>query len=1166
MPATGRSANSRASRANERSRALFFDDDDDDDDAAAAAAEDGLRATTLAVGVGGDSINAAVRKPNGDDNNDNEGLYDRELLPVADSEGNTGSESDATEDEGDDAGADLSDETSVDADVDDKTVKPRQSAGAGDANGSDGDEDVSDGNAAGDALHDGDGEEPSGALAQTFFGALEGIFSDPDIVERLDLSSLEQIRTLTDKSDKSNQAIVAHIAHFAHVNEHLLGDAAKRLGIFIAAVGQTSTGKDVTIAQLLDKDVLAVSGKNMTTAAPVSYFVVPATRQLSNDRFTVQFDGRRIYEGEDPKNFRAAMHKLMEEIRGPDGTSFTTKKVVVKVESANPNVWPSFALNTVGMMPQVNGRDKIFGQLDATLTKVNASEGGMLVICHDVQRPVDLSAVWRDLAVVRLFVADRGLAARARRCKMHIVVARTMCDLITDAEFAKCKTHEQLYVMLFGPLEEVMDGVHVFAITGWPADNPLQRDKTADVFEARLHKALQRIDAKWAHDTLQQQFKQRVLARCGTAKLIAEYQRYMAKAGRDVAQLALQCLLKGQAAMRARYEHLSTLRKQLHHVSVQELIGDICLDTEKLAESLRLNNLERPHNATASIEHVHRMAVTRGVTLEQEFELAFERASVTLSVDRRKVAGAISRAPRKMNRAPHFVFWARLLRLKANARTLAGVYGWKKLKTEDINMFTQSRAVRDEAYVEDFVNIYVLSRVRSAFLDEIVPLLSAWVSMLLHDSYKLAYDICRGLPKYAMLANNSVFDELMRDVLYQLYYTDVVDKIRDLAIIQAPAFIERINVERDRRDRQYAAAVSEREWARYCKRLGTTKAPFQQFLSAVTPFKSSRKAADGAGGGSGVDAVGDDEPHDGGGDSGLATADEEKLLNENHVVPRSSAVFLAMHEDEGQLLNEIGRFFFKEMLTQAIEFFFRQTETELDFAYSQSLFHKQAKFLFKHLFFAAHSAAQASPTSALHRLEQAIAAMPPSRRYCGYDVEQLVAMRALQLVNPLSGMAGQRGAVGSPPSKATPAKVGAKHGSKSALAPTTASNNQTHVEEVDEQDEQSAPRQKGPTAGAPGKSGKPTTPVESDDNDAELADYVGVEQDMLDLTYGRPRGRLPGYREPLHADMLREAERFLGESFDDNKQRSSELSSDMRKVRMSMEALEVATKALRAAV
>ena len=62
-----------------------------------------------------------------------------------------------------------------------------------------------------------------------------------------------------DEQDKKEMDAMAKANHFLNVNGEILGEEAREMTTFAAAIGCTSMGKDVTCAQIVDKKVLAVS-------------------------------------------------------------------------------------------------------------------------------------------------------------------------------------------------------------------------------------------------------------------------------------------------------------------------------------------------------------------------------------------------------------------------------------------------------------------------------------------------------------------------------------------------------------------------------------------------------------------------------------------------------------------------------------------------------------------------------------------------------------------------------------------------------------------------------------------------------------------------------------------------------------------------------------------
>ena len=95
------------------------------------------------------------------------------------------------------------------------------------------------------------------------------------------------------------------------------------------------------------------------------------------------------------------------------------QKVVVHLQSSTP-IWPSFILNTIGFQPRSEGQDGIFQDVNRTLN--TEAESGVLVICHDIERPLDNAAAWKDLDIMRQYM-------QGKPTKLQIIFAVTKMDL-----------------------------------------------------------------------------------------------------------------------------------------------------------------------------------------------------------------------------------------------------------------------------------------------------------------------------------------------------------------------------------------------------------------------------------------------------------------------------------------------------------------------------------------------------------------------------------------------------------------------------------------------------------------------------------------------------------------------------------------------------------------
>ena len=229
---------------------------------------------------------------------------------------------------------------------------------------------------------------------------------------------LNSKQTTTQQKKYLQHQLVTLINHFLSSNESLLGEE-KSLNFFAGIVGLTSSAKDVTASQIIQKDDLAISGSDMTTAAPLYLFATDCSNTCKEDTYLIKFGpaqiNKKVVGG---KAYQQTVHQIMSDIRGNDN-SFSTEKVVVHLQSSTP-IWPSFILNTIGFQPRSEGQDGIFQDVNRTLN--TEAESGVLVICHDIERPLDNAAAWKDLDIMRQYM-------QGKPTKLQIIFAVTKMDL-----------------------------------------------------------------------------------------------------------------------------------------------------------------------------------------------------------------------------------------------------------------------------------------------------------------------------------------------------------------------------------------------------------------------------------------------------------------------------------------------------------------------------------------------------------------------------------------------------------------------------------------------------------------------------------------------------------------------------------------------------------------
>eukprot|EP01105_Mastigella_eilhardi_P008468 TRINITY_DN2054_c0_g1_i1.p1 TRINITY_DN2054_c0_g1~~TRINITY_DN2054_c0_g1_i1.p1 ORF type:complete len:354 (+),score=52.35 TRINITY_DN2054_c0_g1_i1:785-1846(+) len=225
---------------------------------------------------------------------------------------------------------------------------------------------------------------------------------------------------------------------FAAQNRAVLGETATDLLLYPASVvGLTSTGKDTMASLLVNAPGLAVTARDMCTAANVNLFVLPG----KEERFAVHFREEN-FETTSAPEYLQHMEQLMQRIREKERNKITAEPVLVNYSS--PSVTSgSYILNTVGLISRARGDDPITAMINRQLND-NEKLGGILVVCHSSERPLDESAAWLELDVVKKWVHDRS------NCKTEVILALTKADqLCNQANFANCHTVKELHECIF---------------------------------------------------------------------------------------------------------------------------------------------------------------------------------------------------------------------------------------------------------------------------------------------------------------------------------------------------------------------------------------------------------------------------------------------------------------------------------------------------------------------------------------------------------------------------------------------------------------------------------------------------------------------------------------------------------------------------------------------
>lgn len=101
-------------------------------------------------------------------------------------------------------------------------------------------------------------------------------------------------------------------------------------------------------------------------------------------------------------------------------------------------------------------------------------------------------------------------------------------------------------------------------------------------------------------------------------------------------------------------------------------------------------------------------------------------------------------------------------------------------------------------------------------------------------------------------------------------------------------------------------------------------------------------------------------------------------------------LFLKLGDDESRYLNELGAFFFGELLVECILFYFRETEATVDFLYAENRWDQDGAFLFKKLYHWAKAEARLRSPGLLQRHLEHLQSIGLLERYQGHDLRQLL--------------------------------------------------------------------------------------------------------------------------------------------------------------------------------
>jgi len=224
----------------------------------------------------------------------------------------------------------------------------------------------------------------------------------------------------------------------------------------------------------------------------------------------------------------------MAEIRGVSGgTQHTSDPVSVLVKSATPTP-AAYILNTIGMMPQATGNDPLFDDINQMLNEQAQRDGGVLIICHDVQRPLDATAAFLDLDVIKDYMRNPG------HSKFRVVVARTKADLWETIDYSRCKTFEDVHNKIFGSFEEKLPSSDMFLITGWRNEYPSDALNCQVKFQKTFTEVAQRI-VQDSPNERNSPWLATLNGKLGTKLLIKHYHKLVSEQGRGFLQLVSDC-------------------------------------------------------------------------------------------------------------------------------------------------------------------------------------------------------------------------------------------------------------------------------------------------------------------------------------------------------------------------------------------------------------------------------------------------------------------------------------------------------------------------------------------------------------------------------------------------------------------------------------------------
>ncbi|CAE6914395.1 unnamed protein product [Symbiodinium sp. CCMP2592] len=780
-------------------------------------------------------------------------------------------------------------------------------------------------------------------------------FCDPQKVLKMDFSALQGVCNagvsagLSEEDRvKEQMNAMAKANHFLNVNGEVLGAEAKSMTTFAAAIGCTSMGKDTTCAQIVNKKDVAVTGKDMTTAANVlmTSVVEPVAsgQDADEDHFTVHFHQELKYEGKDPKEYQRTMHEIMTGIRSGDPNkghhNFTLEPVNVMVRSRSG--WPTFILNTIGFTPRPKEADGVFQSIDAMLNdraKAGGPGSGVLIICQSWMKADEPGICWPELDVIKNRQHD---AANP----FHIIVALTQGDLYEPINFQACKTFKDVYDTIFSNMDTKLPGCNdKFLVTGWRENDPSDEPNCASKLDKTLAEVIGRISRE-KPDEQQSPWLRMLRERVGTEKLKQRYNDLMTAQSEVLLTNVEKWLHASLETTNDMLTKLFARQDSISDCSLGHNLLEFCLQVEKMAETCRLNRLDRP-SSSPDLGLIEKVTARSAQTLAEELRFVQQAYGVRLSAkngDLEQVIQELENEDWYMNKEGMHALWQRTARLKDNAVLLAGMYEMPVMKRADIMRFMAATAVQNTADAEHYIQIRVIGHVKGIFAAELVPLLSVWLAHHCHDSYSMALEVVLQEQQFEHLRSNGTFKDIMKGVLNRLYYHDVREFLANRFLTRSPAFLERTCLSRQTR---MSYVVHQRKLRQSVETM--TDEQQKDFVAAYYPELAPRPKAG--------PSVSTDSPS--ASITPLTQEDESSLLNQNTVRPYKTQYHLSVREDEAHYLNTTAQFIFQHFLHKVITHFLDDSEIELDRMYSENCWYENGHLLFKYLYFAVSDEVQA---------------------------------------------------------------------------------------------------------------------------------------------------------------------------------------------------------------